>query len=146
MKIKKRGDQLMEFDLTPMIDMTFQLIAFFMILINFDENHADERILLPTSELAKPPQGALLSPITLLVAKDGKPIYDGEVFEDATLLKPKLNNEKFVMQQKGKSEKEANIIIRAHQKAKMGQLQNLIKVCQEVGFEKFTLRAMNEPK
>ena len=45
---------LVEGDLTPMIDMTFQLIAFFMVLINFTEADQDERIKLPTSVLAKP--------------------------------------------------------------------------------------------
>ena len=44
-----------EGDLTPMIDMTFQLIAFFMVLINFTEAEADQRVKLPESELAKPP-------------------------------------------------------------------------------------------
>ena len=37
MKLKARGAEFVEIDYTPMIDMTFQLIAFFMILINFSE-------------------------------------------------------------------------------------------------------------
>ena len=134
----------MEFDLTPMIDMTFQLIAFFMILINFDANHQDERVQLPSSTLAKPPEGPLENPIVILVAKNGHPIMGGDEFEDAAGLKPKLNTEKFVLQQQSKSEKNASIVIRAHQRAKTGQLQGIIKVCQEIGFEKFVLRVMED--
>ena len=43
MKIKSLQQTVMEFDMTPMIDMTFQLIAFFMVLINFDASDQDER-------------------------------------------------------------------------------------------------------
>ena len=46
-----------------MIDMTFQLIAFFMVLINFTEADQNERIKLPTSEIVKPPDGPLDEPI-----------------------------------------------------------------------------------
>ncbi|MFQ5734441.1 MAG: hypothetical protein ACE5KM_21100, partial [Planctomycetaceae bacterium] len=35
-----------------------QLIAFFMMVINFDQTQADERVKLPRSELARPPQTA----------------------------------------------------------------------------------------
>ncbi|MDP6717396.1 MAG: biopolymer transporter ExbD, partial [Pirellulaceae bacterium] len=39
MKIKKGAtNNILEGDLTPMIDMTFQLIAFFMVLINFTQS------------------------------------------------------------------------------------------------------------
>ena len=52
---KKKKTEILEGDLTPMIDMTFQLIAFFMLLINFSEAEVSEKILLPSSELAVPP-------------------------------------------------------------------------------------------
>ena len=50
-----------ELDMTPMIDMTFQLIAFFMVLLNFGESEIDARIKLPSSQLAKPPEAQLVS-------------------------------------------------------------------------------------
>ena len=37
--------------MTPMIDVTFQLIAFFMFVLNFSEVDQDQRINLPLSEL-----------------------------------------------------------------------------------------------
>jgi len=52
---KKRNTEILEGDLTPMIDMTFQLIAFFMLLINFSEVDRAEEIVLPKSVLATPP-------------------------------------------------------------------------------------------
>ena len=53
---KKKETKIMEGDLTPMIDVTFQLIAFFMLLINFSEVDRAEEIMLPSSVLAKPPE------------------------------------------------------------------------------------------
>ena len=49
---KAKTSEILEGDLTPMIDMTFQLIAFFMLLINFTEIDRAEEIALPTSVLA----------------------------------------------------------------------------------------------
>jgi len=52
---KRGGDpSTTDIDMTPMIDMTFQLITFFMFVMNFSEAEQDERIQLPSSQLAKP--------------------------------------------------------------------------------------------
>ena len=57
MKIRKSYDSKMaEGDLTAMIDMVFQLIIFFMVLINFSQDDQNDKIKLPSSELAKPPE------------------------------------------------------------------------------------------
>ena len=57
MKFKKSNTEILEADLTPMIDMTFNLIAFFMFTINFADAERIEQIMLPKSSLAKPPEG-----------------------------------------------------------------------------------------
>jgi biopolymer transport protein ExbD len=144
MKIKARGADFVEIDYTPMIDMTFQLIAFFMILINFADGEQDQRVQLPSSAIAKPPQVAMETPITIQMVRDGKIIMSGELLPDANALKPFLRNEKYVMQTKNQSEKDATVIIRADRDTKAGLVQQIIKVCQEIGYEKFTLRARSE--
>ncbi len=55
MKIKSAFVSIPEIDMTPMIDIVFQLITFFMVINNFDQNEADERITLPRDQLARPP-------------------------------------------------------------------------------------------
>ena len=67
-----------EGDMTPMIDMTFQLIAFFMIAMNFSQAEQDERVMLPASVLAKPPDRPLENPVVVNVTRDGKVIYGGQ--------------------------------------------------------------------
>ena len=66
---KKRQSNIDEGDMTPMIDMTFQLIAFFMILVNFTQAEQDARVELPASKLAKPPEKASEQPLTIQLAK-----------------------------------------------------------------------------
>jgi biopolymer transport protein ExbD len=144
MKVKGKGPEFVEVDYTPMIDMTFQLIAFFMILINFSDAETDERVQLPSSVLAKPPQAPFEEPITIQMIRTGQVVVAGQTYPDVASIKPLLNNEKYVLDSKGKSAADATIIIRAHKDAKTGMVQEVIKVCQEVGFEKFTLRAKSE--
>ena len=144
MKIKAKGPDFIELDYTPMIDMTFQLVAFFMILINFSESEQDQRIQLPSSVLAKPPQSPFETPITIQLMRDGQVVMSGQPYPNVNAIKPLLNNEKYVMESQGKSPADATIIIRAHKDAKTGMVQEVIQVCQELGFEKFTLRAKSE--
>ena len=57
MRVKSREvGELLEADMTPMIDIVFQLIAFFMVLVNFTQVDQDARVVLPSSVLSKPPE------------------------------------------------------------------------------------------
>jgi len=144
MKINAKGPDFVELDYTPMIDMTFQLIAFFMILINFSDAETDDRVQLPSSTIAKPPSAPSETPLTIQMVRDGQIIMNANMLPNADALKPYLRNEKSVMELKNQNYKDANIIIRAHRDSKTGLVQQIIKVCQEMGFEKFTLRAKSE--
>lgn len=140
---RKTYETTAEADMTPMIDMTFQLIAFFMVLINFAEDNQDQRINLPQSELAKPPEGAMDSPITLQLDKVGNVLYDAEEVP-VSRMREKLAREVDSIRRQEKSVKDATIIIRADGQTPTGQVQDLIQVCQELTFEKFALRAKQE--
>ena len=56
MKISTKHTEETNVDMTPMIDIVFQLIAFFMVITNFEQTQADERVKLPRDALAKPPE------------------------------------------------------------------------------------------
>lgn len=142
----RQGSPPAKADMTPMIDMTFQLIAFFMVLINFSEADQNERIKLPLSELAKPPEAPLETPITLHLTDEGTVIF-GTKEVDLAQLRGELLLEKQVLQARSaESAKSATIVIRADRAAKTGEVQEVIKICQEKGleFQKFVLRAKHE--
>ncbi|MBW3600349.1 MAG: biopolymer transporter ExbD [Planctomycetes bacterium] len=143
MRVRRKPEGVLEGDMTPMIDMTFQLIAFFMVLINFSQTEQNERIQLPESELAKPPEAPLESPITLHLTKEGTVIIGGEeVFMEG--LRPYLVKEADVLALQNKPQSEATIIVRAHRDARTGDVQKLIETCQKNNFEKFALRAKED--
>jgi len=144
MKIKNNYQAgIQEMDMTPMIDMTFQLLAFFMVIINFSEADNNQRIKLPSSTLAKPAERPLQSPITLHLTDAGTVLCS---VEEMTIpaLPTLLRRERALIESEGRKVSEANVIIRADKSAKTGKVQELIKVCQENQFEKFVLRAMEK--
>ena len=144
MKLAKRASSaILEGDFTPMIDMVFQLIAFFMVLINFNDADTNEKISLPNSELAKPPDGPLASPITIHVTKAGRAIIGGEEIA-INQVKTYLSRETAALELNNKLPKDATVIIRGDQFAATGRVQELIKECQQQKYENFVLRAKEE--
>lgn len=139
MRFNRKVTPKAEADLTPMIDMTFQLIAFFMVLINFSQSEQNDRVTLPSSELAKPVDAPIEYPIIVHLTSDGTVVIGGdEVSIEA--LGSRMSPEISLLTLDGKTAKDANIIIRGHQTVPGGRVQDLITRCQDLGFEQFALR------
>ena len=139
-------------DMTPMIDMVFQLLVFFVILINFSDADNNQRVVLPKSDLAIPPEMPLQDQVTLQIApKATDPsvsvilVGPSEV-RSAKDLAPHLKAEIAELRLKkggqNKTVKDITVIIRAHQNTKTGLVQEIIQECQKNGYEKFALRAL----
>jgi biopolymer transport protein ExbD len=135
-----------DIDMTPMIDVTFQLITFFIFTLNFSTAVQDDRVQLPLSQLAKPAEGAAEDPITLQLWPDRqdenrtKVIYNGEAIPVAGI-KPYLEQEARVIREAGRDPATAKVIIRGDKDVPTGEVQDLIKACQEMTFTNFVLRA-----
>ena len=142
MRIRPRSDStIVEGDLTPMIDMTFQLIAFFMLVINFSEVEQDQRVKLPASELAQPPTAPYEQPYTIHLTKNHSYIFGGKELAELSQLKSALLSETQIIQRHtDKKLADVTVIIRADAEAKTGIVQEIIQACQELQFEKFALR------
>jgi biopolymer transport protein ExbD len=154
MKTNKVDTQLVEPDMTPMIDIVFQLLTFFMIAINFENTKADERVKLPIDALAKPPETKLDNELVLNVGfnrtKDGNIIGDAVIFyngDPVTLdkISSKLHEEATIFKAKSpnpeKALDEVAVNIRADAAVPTGFVQELIEKCQEAKFTKFSLKA-----
>jgi biopolymer transport protein ExbD len=126
-------------DMTPMIDVTFQLIAFFMFVLNFSEVDQDQRINLPLSELARPPDVAYDQPLTLQLTSDDTVIFGGDELTPNEL-QAALRREAQLIRYAEKDISEVTVIIRADRFAKTGKVQELIQMCQEAEFDTFALR------
>jgi biopolymer transport protein ExbD len=155
MKIKTPPSNVIEPDMTPMIDIVFQLIAFFMIVTNFEQTQADERVKLPANELARPPlaprEQELVLNMGFIRTPDGTPTHaEPLIFRGAGnnfLVKDfssQLELEARVAQAKKIDPKSMTVTIRADAEVPTGDVQQLIKTAQEAGFEKFALKAKSE--
>jgi biopolymer transport protein ExbD len=144
MRLKSHAPAVIDIDMTPMIDIVFQLLSFFTFILNFEAAEQDERVILPASSLARPAEAPLEAPITIQLTRRGTVLAGGQEFANPAAIRPLLNNEKYVLESQNRLVGDATIIIRAHRDARTGDVQELIKTCQQVGFEKFTLRAKED--
>lgn len=142
-RTKRQFGGTFDIDMTPMIDMTFQLIAFFMFVLNFSDAEQNELIQLPSSELAQPPAAPIEKPLTLQMTRTGTVWFAGE---EVTLagLEPFLIREAQVLKSLGQSPAEATVIIRGDNRVETGKVQELMALCQKTGFQIFRLRAKQE--
>lgn len=128
-------------DMTPMIDVTFQLIAFFMFLMNFSQIERAEEIQLPTSEIAIPPQELPAYQIILNLDVDGSVSHQGTRIARIDLLGALFRREIGSAALQGvPNPADISVVIRAHEDTPTGQVQELIAKCQEAELEKFSLR------
>jgi len=135
-----------ELDMTPMIDVVFLLIVFFTLVINFTAADQNERIRLPISELAQPPEHPPTDPVTLHVLANGDVIYDGidhtlRGLEDPTSnFAHHLRSLRFV----NVPAENITVIIRADAQGVCGQVFDVIELCQRMGLTKFVLRTRQQ--
>jgi biopolymer transport protein ExbD len=142
-------------NLTPLLDIVFQLITFFMLVINFTQDNYDLNIKLPVAGSAHPQdEEAKLGEerLVLNVNSKGNLLFNGqELTPDEAAGKIKL--EATIARQnirviKGKVEPgealPARVVIRADRDTPFSALFSLINTCQTNGYQKFDLKAMIE--
>ena len=83
------------------------------------------------------------TPITLQVTKQGTVLYSADEIPISGMARV-LDIEAQLINRAKKSPSQANIIIRADAETPTGQVQEVIKICQQKKFEKFLLRAKQD--
>ena len=129
-----------EMDMTPMIDVTFQLIAFFMFVLNFSEVDQDQRINLPLSELAKPPDAPYSEPLTVQMTRDESILFAGDEMSLDGLESALRREAQIIRAHPTKKASDVTVIIRADRQVKAGRVQEVIELCQKAEFDTFALR------
>lgn len=123
-----------------MIDVTFQLIAFFMFALNFSEVDTDQRINLPASELARPPEAPYSQPLTVQMTSDETILFGGDEMTPDGLQSALQREAAIIKAFPNKKLSDVTIVIRADRAAKTGKVQEIIQMCQKAGFDMFALR------
>ncbi len=141
MRFKPANVKLLEADLTPLIDLTFLLITFFMLVINFAKAELDDSVQLPESEIAQTPEDSEASAITLQLTASNQVIMKGDQFPITELQRRLEAEARFFDDFYDQKPSETDVIIRADRLSKGGYVRRMIDICQDVGYSKFVLRA-----
>ena len=132
-----------EWDMTPMIDVVFLLIVFFTLVINFTAADQNERIKLPISELAQPPEQSPTEPITLHILENGKVIYDGTDCSIQDLQEP-LTHCLRVLKFLNRPASDVTVILRADARCEFGHVYDVAELCQQLGLTKLVWRTKQQ--
>ena len=135
-------------NLTPLLDMVFQLITFFMLVINFKGASLDMSLKLPVLGSARPlDHHGKLEPLLLNVDTEGRVNAYGQkvdveqyVSREARILRQQLVAAGTVIEN---GELPVSVIIRADRSAPFHLVNNVLKVCQDQGYRQFSLSALS---
>jgi biopolymer transport protein ExbD len=142
-------------NLTPLLDVVFQLITFFMLVINFSNENYDARVRLPVAGSARPieegEKAAAEDRLVLNVDRQGHLLMTGrvltstqarqEIKHQADLVK--LNARAAGLKPDPSGGLPTTIVLRADRDTPFSSLYSLITACQDNGFRKFALKAMS---
>jgi biopolymer transport protein ExbD len=138
-------------NLTPILDMVFQLITFFMLVINFKAAAMDLDLKLPVVGSARPIDTQGQEDLLVLnVNSQGQLRVYGTTIEDVTAYVKKEAQASLALgrqtnaQLKPGDELPTTVVIRADKSTPFTMLNGIITQCQTSGFRKFALKAMNK--
>jgi biopolymer transport protein ExbD len=141
-------------NLTPLLDIVFQLITFFMLVINFSNDNYDQRVRLPVAGTARPLEDAdKISEDRLVfnVDRRGHLIWNGEEMPTHKAI-AEIKHQAQIVQLNLKAAGHkfdpgkglpTTIVLRADKDTPFTMIYSLIQACQQNGFFKFALKAMN---
>lgn len=147
-----RSEVKAEPNLTPMLDMVFQLVTFFMLVINFKSASLDLSLKLPVVGTARPVDTKGQTDLLILNvdSKGNLNIYGrtmnienyirGEAQASLLLAKKDKAHANLVVG----DELPTTVVVRADRATPFKLLNRIIKCCQDNGFRHFALKAMNK--
>lgn len=137
-------------NLTPILDMVFQLITFFMLVINFKTASLDLSLRLPVIGSARPVDSKGQETLLILnVNSEGELLVYGAARDieryiaaeaQADLLAARQNNRDI----EAGDELPTTVVVRADQATPFHLLNRVITTCQQHGYRRFALKAMNK--
>jgi biopolymer transport protein ExbD len=137
-------------NLTPILDMVFQLITFFMLVINFKSAELDLSVKLPVVGSARPVEThGQRSLLVLNIDSDGnvrttRTIKDIDAYIRSEAQVSMMSNRMTAADLEAGGELPTTIVIRADRSTPFRMLNRVIKACQENGFRRFALKALNK--
>jgi biopolymer transport protein ExbD len=137
-------------NLTPMLDMVFQLITFFVMVMTFESAEIDFNLSLPVVGSARPVKTEGRTGLLVLNIDSAgnlrttQPIRDLDNFVSIQSQATLLANHMTPADLEGSGELPTIVVIRADRATPFGKLNRVIKACQQNGFRKFAMKALEK--
>lgn len=138
-------------NLTPILDMVFQLITFFMLVINFKTAAMDLDLKLPVVGSARPVDTQGQEDLLILNINSqgqlrvyGQQIPNVESYIASEAQASALVARRTDTQFKPGDDLPSTVVIRADQGTPFSMLNHIVQICQNNGYRKFALKAMNK--
>jgi len=128
-----------EVDMTPMIDVTFLLLIFFVIVSTLTRMETEAEVELPLADQAQTEEAPEVDQLIVNVEKDGDIYIIGQKCTDDQVSAILATEAKKSKAPDGFSER--SIVVRGHEKVKYSRIQWIMKQCLENGIWKLRLAA-----
>jgi biopolymer transport protein ExbD len=136
-------------NLTPILDMVFQLITFFVLVLNFKVAAIDQTLRLPVIGSPRPVDSQTTDLLVLNIDKEGtlkvynRPVQDISTYianeAEASLLAARRVDPKF---ERG-TPLPTTVVIRADRETPFKLLNRVISSCKDKGFLNFSFKVLN---
>lgn len=113
-------------EMTPIIDMVFLLLIFFLVATTFQQQEREMRIALPQAE-ASGPISLALREIVVNVANDGTLVVGGQTMDLETL--------RGIVAQATESNPDQKVTVRGDRDASYGTVARVLDVCKASGVQ-----------
>lgn len=136
-------------NLTPILDMVFQLITFFMLVINFKTASIDTSLRLPVVGSARPVDMGGEDLLVLNIDNQGRlrvygtPVQDIPGYIGNEAQAKRLAARRSRLRLPSAAELDSLVVIRADRTTPFKLLNRVIVCCQENGFRKFSFKALD---
>ena len=125
--------QSISFKITPMIDMTFLLITFFIMSIRFGQQ-GEEKVKLPNADQATSITDQRVQLISVNVTKDGRYLINGVEQSSSDFLR-------YVRARKDEGKK-LEIVVRGDRASEFNAIQRIMRLSAEAGVRDVSLAAL----
>jgi biopolymer transport protein ExbD len=134
-------------NLTPILDMVFQLVTFFMLVINFKAASLDTNLQLPVIGSAFPIESGEADVLVLNIMRDGTLRMYGEIRDVESCIAQEAKTARKHLGGTSKpglaTELTTTVIIRADRTTPYHYIHRVIQACQNHGFRNFQYRALS---
>ena len=123
------------FEMTPLIDIVFLLVIFFMVVINFQQMNVSADLLLPKADYAIPPKDVHGSRVVLNFNRDYEWVVSGRRLSPQEI-ENLLTIEARVANRLPNGTPDVTIVIRAHKLAPFEKIAPIILTSARIGISK----------